>query len=485
MNTLDRTAFGELSVAQPTPEVQLTFPYNINANAVDSRANQSGAITQATSMAVVSTGAATNSGADLLSKRPLKYNAGQGGLVRFTARFTTAAAGSTQWIGLGDAGDGFFFGYSGTSFGLLRRTSGNPEVRTLTVSTASSHAENITITLDGDAKADVAVTNTADTTLTANEIAAADYSDVGTGWSAEAVGATVVFTSWDAAAHEGTFSLSSATSAVGTFAQTLAALVPTESFTAQANWNQDTMLADAPSGQVLDPTVGNVYQIRFQWLGFGQISYYVENNDDGQFRLVHVERYANKKLTPSIQNPSLPLCASVRNTTNDTAIVLRTASMAAFIEGQDSQLGNPYGSEGTTTSITTTELPVVTLRNNRIFQSKLNRAKIKVQLIAAAVEHSKPMIIRVRKNATLTGASFSAVSASDSVAQVDSSASAVSGGIELYSLSLGKTGNEVIDLSGDVNAGLVEPGEQLTVTAVASSGTGGEADASLSWKELL
>ena len=107
---------------------------------------------------------------------------------------------------------------SATAIGTARS-----EVRTLTVTTKSTTAENITITLDGDALATVAVTDqTAGTTSsTATEIAAADYSGVGTGWTAVAVAATVVFTSLDTLdSHTGTYTLSSASTAVGTFAQT-------------------------------------------------------------------------------------------------------------------------------------------------------------------------------------------------------------------------------------------------------------------------
>ena len=67
------------------------------------------------------------------------------------------------------------------------RRYGIHETRTLTVTTGSSHAENITITLDSDADATVAVTNTGDVTLTANEIAAHDYSDYDRDWETATV----------------------------------------------------------------------------------------------------------------------------------------------------------------------------------------------------------------------------------------------------------------------------------------------------------
>ena len=42
-----KTAFGELAVAEHTPVVQIQFPYNINADIIESRENNLGGIAQA------------------------------------------------------------------------------------------------------------------------------------------------------------------------------------------------------------------------------------------------------------------------------------------------------------------------------------------------------------------------------------------------------------------------------------------------------
>ncbi len=105
-----KAAFGELSSAQPTPLVQVQFPYNINSRLVETRANN-GTVTQDTGRVKVSTGAAANQTAMVLTQDALHYAPGQGGLVRFTTVYTTGVANSTQLHGVGDAGDGYFFGY--------------------------------------------------------------------------------------------------------------------------------------------------------------------------------------------------------------------------------------------------------------------------------------------------------------------------------------------------------------------------------------
>ena len=58
----------------------------------------------------------------------------------------------------------------------------------------------------------------------------------------------------------------------------------------------------------------NVYQIQFQWLGGGELRFFIENNRTGGFELVHFVRFAGKHLDVSLRNPSLPLMAKVYNT---------------------------------------------------------------------------------------------------------------------------------------------------------------------------
>jgi hypothetical protein len=114
------TAFGDLRVAELTPKIHLTFPYNINADIVDKTETNSGTVTQADSMAVLQTSTNVAGEAEILSRDVLVYRSGLGGKVRFTSLFSTSAASSTQLAGIGDSSDGFYFGFNGTAFGVNR-----------------------------------------------------------------------------------------------------------------------------------------------------------------------------------------------------------------------------------------------------------------------------------------------------------------------------------------------------------------------------
>ena len=122
--SLPYTAFKELRVASLIPVAGWSFNYNVNTDLVKTTVVSAGTVTQSNSKAVLQTGASANSSAALETYDALRYVPGVGALVRFTAIFTTGISDSTQIIGIGDDTDGFFFGYNGTSFGVLRRQNG-------------------------------------------------------------------------------------------------------------------------------------------------------------------------------------------------------------------------------------------------------------------------------------------------------------------------------------------------------------------------
>ncbi len=482
-----KTAFGELSIAEPTPVVQLQFPYNINTRILNTNVNNGGTVTFDSDHAKISTSATTYASAMMLSKDFIKYNTGQGGLIRFTALFTTGVSNSKQYIGIGDAADGFFFGYSGTDFGILRRRGGSPEIQTLTITTASGDIDNVTITLAGNTKSVPVIDAGGIKQTTAREIAVANYSNVGNGWNATAVGDTVVFISFDAVNKTGSFTLTDATSAVGAFAETVPGAAPTDTFTAQSSWNGDDIFdGNGSSGITVDPTKGNVYQIKYQWLGYGAIFYFVENPNTGEYVLVHTDRYANANTSPSISNPTLPLCVSVKNTTNNTDMILKTVSMAGFVDGVQKDLGIRNTESKISGNTTTNEIPILTIRNKSVYQGRLNRTRI--ELIGFGFETdltSKSATFRVYRNAILTGPpSFTDEDTSTSVVEFDTSATGITGGELLESEVLAKVDTEAIQLRPLEE--ILRPNEQLTITGQpTASNANNELGVDINWKELF
>jgi len=121
---LQKTAFGELAVAENQIHAGWAFPYNINPTQVRSFTFKDGSVTHEDNFAVLDSGVEIAATAEVETVGALTYTPGIGATVRFTAIFDTPRAGTTQIIGIGGSFDGLFFGYDGVQFGVLRRSKG-------------------------------------------------------------------------------------------------------------------------------------------------------------------------------------------------------------------------------------------------------------------------------------------------------------------------------------------------------------------------
>lgn len=121
---LPMSAFGLLKVQQDTPEIQVDFRYGLTNETSVLSSNGQGWVGVSNALVVLGTGAGSNSGAAINTRRFLRYSAGQGGNVMFTALFTPGVSGSTQLAGIGGNSNGLYFGYNGSNFGVMRHTNG-------------------------------------------------------------------------------------------------------------------------------------------------------------------------------------------------------------------------------------------------------------------------------------------------------------------------------------------------------------------------
>jgi hypothetical protein len=370
------SAFGDIRMVQPTPQLHVSFPYNINTELVSTTTANGGTVTQADSQAVLTSSTDAAGSAILETRRVLKYRTGLGALARFTAVFTTGVASSTQIIGIGDGEDGFFVGYNGASFGIMSRQ---------------------------------------------------DSSDT---------------------------------------------------WVAQSSWSLDVLDGTGNSGMTLDQTKGNVYQISFQWLGYGKIIYSVENQNTGDFIPVHEISYANQYTVPSIYNPSLPVHAECTNSGNTSSLVLKTASMSAFTEGLEKQFGtsNSFYQESTHS----TEESLFNILNKSTIGSTTNRVRVYLKNLSVANDVNKLARYNIYLNPTYdTTPSWTDVESTNSVVQTDVAATWQSGGKLLFTASVGKDSGAFFDLD---NLDLfLAPGDSIAITSV--NATSGLMSAALNWLE--
>jgi hypothetical protein len=257
----------------------------------------------------------------------------------------------------------------------------------------------------------------------------------------------------------------------------------------QNEWNLDRMDGTGPSGMVLDHQKLNVYFIQFQYLGAGAISLHIEDEFTGEMVKVHNLLYANLNTIPSVFNPNFHFTMFCRNKLTTSNVECKSASYAYFIEGKTdyTEIHQPHFATGIQQKLTvTSEVAIVTLRNKLKYAGKSNFIDILIQGLTGSVESSAAnnlANLRLIRNTTLGGApSYSDINTTDSVIEMDTSGTTVTGGQELISVPLaGKNDKESRDITG--LRIVLNPGDTLTISG--SSENSSTLRAGILWKELI
>ncbi len=492
------SAFGEVLVVSPTPQVQVKFPYAINSEQMIELHNH------ASSTAVVSGGVLTltmngsaSNFSNIETRDVLRYGPGQGALFRGTAAFTAGVANSTQALSAGLDDEALAFCYSGVDFGIQHKRFGSVEIKAISITSgADAGGGDFVITLDGDA---VTVSVNADDTIP--EVVAAilakdsDFNHAGRGWAAHTPDNIVVhFESFIAESAAGAFSFSDTDSGVtaGAFSEVVSGVAPTNTVIAQADWNIDNMLGggglDNPSKITLDPTKLNVYQISFQYLGAGALEFAVEVPETGLFQVVHRIRFAGTGTVASMRNPSLHLGMIIKSDSAYSGgnLVMKTCSMAGFIEGAETSEGIRHSAKGNKdvqTAGTTHNL--LTILNKILYQSQHNRIEVFPDKIGFANDSTKTVTFDIVVNPTQVDGTVSMtdVDASDSVVAFDTAGTTVVGGDIIETFELAGGTSQSFDLQG---LGLrLRPGDRWVITSLLDSGSAGNVACAVAWRERV
>lgn len=258
--------------------------------------------------------------------------------------------------------------------------------------------------------------------------------------------------------------------------------------TAIADWD-DPLDGTGTSGMVLDQTKLNIYYIQYQYLGAGAIKILMENQATGKLVIVHTIDYANLNTEPSVHNPNFHHTMWVNNKDTISNIVLKSSSYGYFVEGKTSfiELHQPENASGAKekTSVTT-EVAIFTIRNRLTYASKTNFIDIVLMGAGASIEASSANNlgnVRIVKNATLGGVpSYSNINTNNSVIEVDTAGTTVTGGKEVGAgLLAGK--NASLRASLIENKILLNPGDTITITG--SSVNSATVRAQITWRELF
>jgi len=481
--------FGAVHTESLTPIFQTDAVYGINLeetvvttglgfDAGPAIGSNTGSVTSADSMFTCSTGTTAYSFGSLQSKKRLRYRAGQGLVGRFTALYSTPQASSVSVAGFGSGEDGYYFGYNGTSFGILHSKDAIREIQTFTVSAATSTGGTVTFRLNG-LDTQVTLATSATTTLTANDIASQSFP----GWTVEARGATVIFLANAVGDKAGTFSitLGTAVGTNGTFAETRAGVAATDTWIAQSAWNGDVCDGTGLTGFTLDQTKGNVFQIGVAWLGFGAVNFKIQipgaGGNNANWVTVHTINNPNALTAPHVKQPSFPFTAAAYSSGSTTDISVSVGSFAGFVEGDLRYTGPRSSFSGTSQTVTTGSYhTLLSIRNDYIFghagvTERANQAVVNILSFGGAHDDATPITYYLLKNATLVGPASWGEWSANSCIYYDTGATTATiadNGQIVQALPIGQGGTFTLSLEDTTT---LQPGETLTIAAKATTGT--------------
>jgi hypothetical protein len=362
-----RSAFGDVITDSLTPVAQMSAVYGLTED-VDTFTATGGTVDTTDGMFECKTGTSIGGYGVIRSHRSIVYREGQGLMGRFTAIFDgNAVANSLQGAGLFNLTDTCCFGYRGTNFGIIFDTYGNPEIRTLTITTSGNGT--LTLTLDGTAYNIPITTGTVQRNATEIEQWLNANQTV---WNAEQDNDKVILQARDTSSRNGTYSVSGAGLA-GTFSQQTAGNAKTESTVAQTSWDNN------PSW--FDPDTPNVYMIKISYLGFGPIKFFIMNSTTGEFELVHTIKFIGTATKPSLSKRSLKIGWFAASLGSTTALTVKGASAGVFIEGISKTIGENHSVAGTNASVGSDFVSIASIRPKLTFNNEVMLGRIVLLLM--------------------------------------------------------------------------------------------------------
>lgn len=268
-----------------------------------------------------------------------------------------------------------------------------------------------------------------------------------------------------------------------------------ETWTLQTAWNGDKCNGTGTSGFTIAPGFGNVYQIRYPYLGYGTVTFWILN-PTGRWILCHSIQYPNTSIATQLSNPNMYFYIQAVNTGNTTNLTMYCGSVGILLSGGISYNSFPRWAFDNNKTAVTAETNLLSIKNCSTYKGVTNFGQLRINSVsvgAAAATSNTVCVLRLRIGATLGGTATYVpingtsadngvtITTGSSLASANTVHTTATGGTYIYNISLAATGGSstVIDLSSF--GMVVAPGEILTVSGFASGSS--TMSASLNWAE--
>ena len=259
-----------------------------------------------------------------------------------------------------------------------------------------------------------------------------------------------------------------------------------DTWVAEADWNG----ADA----TWTKTNGIPLMIKYPYLGYGNIKFFIQDSITSNWVLVHTIRYANTTATTQLTNPNMYFYAQALNANNNTNLIVYVGSVGIFISGKRAFVGGPKWSMDATKASITTENNLLTLQNATSYNGVDNHTLVRIQSISVASSATTGVsAFRMKLGATVGGTvAFGAIdgtittasggltlTTANSMVTYDTGGTTIAGGTMVFSLISDNPNTSLIDLE-PYNI-YIAPGERLSITAYSSNSA--TVGASVNWVE--
>jgi len=162
-------------------------------------------------------------------------------------------------------------------------------------------------------------------------------------------------------------------------------------FIPQSNFNVDRVDGTGSSGINLNPTFGNVYMIKYDSFGFGNVSFWIQppiytgamSISTSDYVCVHRLTFANSSTTIGLLNPQFPCTATAQNTTNTTVMTVAVTAMSVY---SDTLLYRPMQTtslDANTNVGSTAFVPIIILQNKATYQGQPNTTTVHIRYLHA------------------------------------------------------------------------------------------------------
>lgn len=261
---------------------------------------------------------------------------------------------------------------------------------------------------------------------------------------------------------------------------------PVDTAINQSVWNHDKLDGTGPSGVTLDVTKGIIFEITFQWLGVGDVSFFINGI------LVHKITNANVLTVPYMRTAQLPLRWEVTNTGASTGSGFRYVCASVQVDGGVTPPRYAFNAfNASDKSLGGTEIPMLAIRLAATYNAITNRMLVHPFLLAVSTETQRAGFRVLWNPATLTGPVWVAVDATSGVER-DVTASAFTGGTPLLRTMVGTGNGQAYDIKECFDFGgrelrydsVAAVSDVLLITGINEGGGSTNGRASLTWHEF-